>query len=321
MTEKIPPKTLGRHLRKSGVAPSDQKTCAPADTTPESDADIRVHIPPPIEETQKLADAGELVAGTLQQDDLSVPENNIADADIPDDATFKIDETQELAGTDELVKGTVPQKDLPALKSRKKGVQRSGTTRKMEQSPESLPVLTAFQQFLDKERRRMRARIFTLIMFFTAIMLLGVAGILLAARVFQTRMQRELNRLETDIANVDSSGQSALSRLQAEAVSLRKEVDAEKSARKDLSGSRAEIEARIDAYAKRLDKVLATTEVLQVENTTLQTRLEKLKEQIRLAATSDRTSSIDTRSSSTMALSIMPRGGKHARQWRVPIPE
>jgi DNA repair exonuclease SbcCD ATPase subunit len=285
---------------------------------------VRVYIPPPIEETQKLADAGELVEGTTPQEDLVIltdeeiePEQ---DVETPDDTGLETEEAYEPADTASVEES--PRKGkFPALSAEKKGIQkRPGTAVEKERPPESLPVLTAFQQFLDRERRRMRARIFVLIMFFSAIMLLTVAGLLFAARTFQARIQDDLDRLQTDINSVGNSGQSALSQLQAEASDLRKELDMEKNARKNLSGNRTEIESKINAYAKRLEKLTATTELLQAENAILQTKLGKLKDQVRIAATSPG-NAVGRRSGSTMTLSVLPRGGKHARQWRVPIPE
>lgn len=146
---------------------------------------------------------------------------------------------------------------------------------------ESLPVLEAFQKFLDVERRKTRRRIMAVSI--VALILIAVAGgaavvagLLLAGRVKQdvTGMQEQVAAVRAEARSSRTEVENALVTFAARTESLRAEI-----ASAQTSGA-AEVTAKIGEYNGELEKLTATLQAIEEENRILKGDVVNMKTEL-----------------------------------------
>ena len=117
-------------------------------------------------------------------------------------------------------------------------------------SGQSLPVLAAFQQFLEAERERSRKRL-RMAMVWYLIAFIGLAGVLLfVGMFFLNRNMRDLARLHGQMETLRTESQSARQSIQADTDRLRGDIVDE---RKAMSMLKADLQAQIAIYSNELN--------------------------------------------------------------------
>jgi len=195
---------------------------------------------------------------------------------------------------------------------------------------ESLPVLQAFQQFLDIERKRTRSRMITLTLVLVVLFVL-VAGISLTVALTYTRqftknfrdMKDQVTTVQQDAEKVNSETRNALTNFENEASRLQRDVES-------VSQSTTEIKARTESYDAALTKLRETVNSLAAQNDSLRTDVARLKiawpsepqplhyQSIQQTARQQPAQQSD--SPSTLVMPIVPRGKTNAVAWRIPLP-
>lgn len=144
----------------------------------------------------------------------------------------------------------------------------SGT--QLQKTPDSLPVLEAFQEFLDSEQRKMRRRMIGLSVFFTLIILLLVAGGIAGAFFFVNPMKNDVDGIRATIARLENDSNSSKESTESTIAKLNDMIKTERS---NLQSATSEIETKVDGYSSNLTEVKDLIEKLQSENTTLKSQL------------------------------------------------
>lgn len=177
----------------------------------------------------------------------------------------------------------------------------------IERTPKSLPVLAAFQEFLDSERRRARNLMITLSMFFVAVLLSVLATSLFVGMTFLNQIRGDFRDVQSDV-NVSremsmktrSDTESVLASFASDATNLRDDYDGKL---KQVMEEVATFELENSSLKKEMDNLMTRLEALNIS-------LESVDEH-RISSPAD----------STIAMSIVPRGGNRSTAWRLPIPE
>ena len=143
---------------------------------------------------------------------------------------------------------------------------------------ESLPVLEAFQSFLEVERKKTRKRIIAVSVFFLLLIGVAVGGAVVAGLLLAGQMKKGMKGMQDQVSAVRGESekrqqdvQKALSTFAAEAEKLRDEVT------KGRASESTELEARIGAYNEELAKLKTALDDLQKENSQLNGDLATLK--------------------------------------------
>lgn len=151
-------------------------------------------------------------------------------------------------------------------------------------SAESLPVLTAFRQFLDAERRRARNRMIQGAVAFTLVLIaVGVTGVLLG-RAYVLRMRAEIrtareaaektrvetaselqrvSTLTTNLYVAKSATESELRKVAAATTGLQLELT------NQLQNAQTGLTTQVDAHRRELEHLSDMISSLQIENATL----------------------------------------------------
>lgn len=228
-----------------------------------------------------------------------------------------------------------PFPDLAALAER--------TNTSLARPTESLPVLEAFQTFLDAERDRMRQSVRRLTLLFTTILLI-VGGLSMAlGLVFYTRIkndaaisQKTLEQLQNRLATI-STDTSTLNRLTDDAATLRGTLDRHQSsltkAATLVTSHDSELGTMKQTIATQEAEILTLRRALfgmqskwgELDNAvakalqTAEAAREAVSAPVREAPLTAPASPVDKHT--TLALHITPRGKTRAVAWRLPIPE
>ncbi len=136
---------------------------------------------------------------------------------------------------------------------------------------ESLPVLTAFRQFLEAERRRARRQMITLIAGFTLVLAILIGG---GGWYVWTTLQRVESGLESGKVRSEEDRLAVISNLQSVArvaVTLKKDV-------LDTRKNSAVLQDRVAEQSGELSKLLDTITSLEIQNSRLQRSMRKLDE-------------------------------------------
>lgn len=148
----------------------------------------------------------------------------------------------------------------------------------IERTPESLPVLEAFQSFLDAERKKTRKRIMAVSVFF--LILIGVAsgaavmaGMLLAKQVKKdvSGMRDEVSAVRSEARKYQQDVEKALSSFTTEAEKLREEV------KKETAAGSSELTSQVSSYNEELAELKTTLQTVENENTVLRGDLTRLQ--------------------------------------------
>jgi hypothetical protein len=128
---------------------------------------------------------------------------------------------------------------------------------------EDLPVLNAFRQFLDAERRRARRQMIIMITVFTVILVGMAVGGTWFVRKALSRME---TGIESDKVRFEEDRLATVSNLQTVAkvaVSLKKDV-------LDTRTTSSVLQEKVKKQSGELDKLLDTISTLEIQNSTLQ---------------------------------------------------
>lgn len=211
---------------------------------------------------------------------------------------------------------------------------------------DSMPVLAAFQQFLEAERIRSRNRMITLsIAFATVLIVLMVAGTVVAVSMFRP-VQREFLSLQDDIDSYQRQSERAAERIDR---MLERFQDQDRRFRDQIAGERqahAETKTELSLQKKQIEADLEHVQRLVQElrrgNMRLQRNIENVQNDTpeMLGEVPDALRGIDgvrgggaSRStpplpvipaapvSGPLVLNITPAGSDQALTWRLPWPE
>jgi hypothetical protein len=210
---------------------------------------------------------------------------------------------------------------------------------------DNLPVLEAFQQFLDVERRRTRNRILMLsALFFIVLLLVAGAFVFVGLTVLQ-QMSGEMTRLESELTQVHADARLAqeetgrrVTQLADEERALRRDVDSQAAA---LDTTRQDVQSLTERYASGIQDIQTVLGMLDLENAMLRETIETMNTQWsslsgRVARISmpvdspppDREADVASRPDTAPApppasipMLLMPPGAERAVSWLVPIPE
>jgi len=148
----------------------------------------------------------------------------------------------------------------------------------LEKNGESLPVLEAFQGFLEQERQKTRKRIMAVsIVFLILIAVAGaaavMAGLLLAGQMKKDvqGMQDQVTAVRTEAQKYQADVQNALVTFTAKTDELRAEMT------KAQASEGSELTAQISAYNEELAKLRTTLQAVEEENSLLKGDLVSLK--------------------------------------------
>ncbi len=131
-------------------------------------------------------------------------------------------------------------------------------------SAESLPVLNAFRQFVEAERRRARTRMVWMGVGF-ALLLAGVlAGAWLGLRRYQAAMRGEISLVRGETAQRIEQAETALRQVTEAAEGMNHKLDGA------LSSTRADIESQINEKDTELKELREALVALQIEQALLQ---------------------------------------------------
>jgi hypothetical protein len=128
---------------------------------------------------------------------------------------------------------------------------------------EDMPVLNAFRQFLDQERRRARRQMIGLIALFTVLLLALAGGGAWYVRTLLRRMGDDIENSKIRLAEEQLSTVSNLQTVARTAVSLKKDV-------MDTRKASVVLQEKVQAQSGELNKLLDTITTLEIQNSTLQ---------------------------------------------------
>jgi methyl-accepting chemotaxis protein len=207
---------------------------------------------------------------------------------------------------------------------------------------DSLPVLKAFQDFLDTERRHTQVRIVSLSGVFLVLLLCLAAGAFFIGWVFFDRIQQDFSRvqhglsaLRAEAGRVQSVTEVKLSELSQQARLLADQV----ADQTNLPAAREALDLGISNYISQVVDVQSAIGQLSEENTMLREELGELRagwptltasveamaheiDRLRTpsntaAAAAGTAPSLDH----SIEIAITPPGATRAVPWRLPIPE
>jgi len=208
------------------------------------------------------------------------------------------------------------------------------------ESQNSLPVLSAFQEFLDNERERTRRRILAVsisyllaLLLIVAISLTGGTVVIRKLRNDFTSVQDEVKRLQALSLKIRTDADTLSQRLSSETMQLRTDMDI------SSDSTKSNVLARVSLHGNKLDKIDVLVQALQKENTLLRNDLLAL--QTRMASITNNPVAAPAKTENhapplqvtkpaplikadpvpVMVMSILPKGLSKPAEWRIPIPE
>ena len=203
---------------------------------------------------------------------------------------------------------------------------------------ESLPVLEAFHEFLENERRRTRARIIVISSVFVLILICVVGvGALVGLGLYRqmkadySDIQGELARVRLEAESSKKEAASLLERIGSESGELRNALDRDRQA---MLASSSALASRIENYDDELDSLKELVSMLETENTFLHddrrppaegAAQEGAGPAVALTSSPGETGSADEGAAApgprTLVMSVAPQGLNRTVPWRLPIPE
>lgn len=132
----------------------------------------------------------------------------------------------------------------------------------IEKPPKSLPVLAAFQEFLDDERKRSRNRMLILSGFFLIIIISVVTCGTLVGMLVYKDVQADYSRMQSDVLQLEKDANEGKLRLT-----------------KDLTYLKSSTEHTLDTYASRQKEAIG--EAMAAARTEAQQHQERVIEQVR----------------------------------------
>lgn len=140
----------------------------------------------------------------------------------------------------------------------------------LQKSPDSLPVLEAFQDFLDSEQRRMHKRIVALSVIFSIVTLSLIAAGVAAAYYIVNPLKSEVNTFRSAISSLEQTATSTKQDNVTIVTSLNRMIEHERAINRDTA---SEIATQVTSYGDNLIEVKDLITKLQSENDALKSQL------------------------------------------------
>lgn len=217
----------------------------------------------------------------------------------------------------------------------------------LREGKDSLPVLGAFGEFIEDERRRSRTRMLVLSGFFLLILTVVVGAGILVGMLFFDRVrsdvldvQSEVNGVRAQIEAKYDRTHTSLAKLESETRSL---LDGLAQHEEALSNTREAVDSQKHDYDQELADMKQLVDLLEVENTAIKKDMQLVASRWpRLAESVDRLraavgdlpedvasvkTAVDAGTKAEPALPtsfeflLLPAGGARKYSWRLPIPE
>jgi len=196
----------------------------------------------------------------------------------------------------------------------------------------SLPVLEAFQEFLDAERARTRKKMMALTTSFVVLLVLLAGAVGGLAYFLMNRVNDDMDDVrgrfgslrQLSLQTRNDAGK-AMDLARAEAQRLREDMERERVAGTEFATQQISKQAdltrtqmaALDQKLARLDEVLG---MLELENTTLRTDLGTVESRVLTLASPPSEGTISPAETATLAFAITPRGSDRPSNWLLPLP-
>ncbi|MFO7871887.1 MAG: hypothetical protein R6V03_10720 [Kiritimatiellia bacterium] len=237
-------------------------------------------------------------------------------------------------------KGNVEYYDsLPAARDKDQFLKQAGEMLPGE-AGESLPVLRAFEEFLESQRREARKRMLGMTVFFAVVMLIAIAGAGAAGFFLLSHFEADMQDMQNDVARMKEESlilreqtQHAIQRFGNDTGGLRDTLSRNKEA---VSRIKSEMGVKSATYDRKLSRISDVVEMIKVENEKLRKALSDIQSSRSEAAVSpeagppesgavDRETNGeiagDRRAYAVLKLSIEPAGSAVPSVLRLAIPE
>ena len=211
----------------------------------------------------------------------------------------------------------------------------------LAETPESLPVLQAFHEFIESERKAARSKLVTLSLFFIAVVISLIAGAMAISNTFFDQVEGDVRMVQAEseqarrqLAGVKRDTQTALAGLSERTDILRSDILKDREAL-------AAAHAQTTSLVSRLGQMNEVIAMLELENTSLRqdlgamnSHLPQVSSNLSVAvAEINRLRELVTEStgrrpvprrkgkSTTIVASLLLPGSETGTAWRFPIPE
>ncbi len=202
----------------------------------------------------------------------------------------------------------------------------------LAEQPESLPVLEAFQEFLDQERRRARKTLFSVSLFFLLLMLgiIGAGGGF--AYIFMQRVENNVGSMKSNLSELDEAWrqdrqgiESSVAKALADTSKLEQNFEKEQDTLKQLENA---LNARSEGTDSQMKKLVQALLALNKKNKSLQNALADVRRKIDISSTTEKSAgqagsigARPTRQPKCVEVPIALNGSLQIMKWRIPIPE
>ena len=148
--------------------------------------------------------------------------------------------------------------------------------------PDSLPILEAFQEFLEEERIKARRRMLALSIFFLSVLACVVVGGLLVGAAFFNRVRRDFRVVEEKLTDGTRDAwrktEFALTRLTDETDQLRSSMS---EGQKLMSAAQTNFDWRVSQYDRELGSLREVVRMLETESAVLREGLGAVQSSLR----------------------------------------
>jgi len=190
--------------------------------------------------------------------------------------------------------------------------------------PGTLPVLEAFQEFLDAERERVRERMRILTAFVSLILLCVVGGSILVGSFFFRKIKENMETFRTE-------SRTALTQLAVKTEKIRDEMEEEiRMEQETMLKTRSDIKKHANNYDNELEALKEVFSTLEHENKSLKKDISAMRSEWPALSRSveallseiERLHALNPEYPvDTFMMPIIRPGKTRATMWRLPIPE
>jgi len=202
---------------------------------------------------------------------------------------------------------------------------------------DSLPVLGAFGEYLETERRRSRNRMLIMAGFFFLIVIMLVGAGILVGMLFFERVNADVHSVKSEMAGVRGQIQSGQERTRTSLAKLESEtknlLDGLAQHEEALSNTRSAVDSQRLDYEQELADMKQLMGLLKVENTALKRDIQLVTSRLPELAGNEGKPLVSSGGlapsrpvaeptlPASFELSLLPAGGSRTVPWRLPIPE
>ncbi len=197
----------------------------------------------------------------------------------------------------------------------------------LAEQPENLPVLEAFQEFLDHERRRARKNLVTVSVLFLLLILavIGAGGGF--AYIFMQKVKNDVGSVESRLSEAQNSWkkqrkeiESSVSAALADTRRLEQDVQSEREALKQIEST---LESRAEGTDSRMMKLARALVALKKKSDAIRSDMAGMRRETQMAAAIGKEEPGDASRTRQNFLEapIALNGSRQTRNWRIPIPE